>query len=156
MGQAVRKGEAMAFRTGYCASCGKETFPGASFCTYCGAARAAAGSGVAAGASDAAFEIKKIGIWSVVKFASIMYALLGLCLALMIGAVGMAGFPVQRVEGIDAFGGGAWKGLLFVFPIFFGFIGAFTGLSIGLLYNILAWGLGGIRITLKGFHDPLP
>jgi hypothetical protein len=74
-------------------------------------------------------------------------AVIGLILGILIAAVGMAGLPVE-MEGMNVFGESLWVGVIVVSPILYGILGALLGLVLGTLYNVLSWGVGGIRITL--------
>jgi len=150
MGQTIANDKSSSTQKGYCPSCGKESFADAFFCTYCGAPWPRERGPAPQKPVDSVFEVKKIGTWSLVKFVSMAYALLGLGLGLFFAAIGALGLPIDQIAGLEGFGAGASKGMIVTLPILFGIMGAFTGLSMGMLYNILAWGLGGIRITLKG------
>ena len=55
----------------------------------------------------------------------------------------------MEMEGMTVFGGGLWVGAVIITPILYGMLGALLGLMLGGLYNILSWGVGGIRITLN-------
>mgnify|MGYP001573678861 CR=1 FL=1 len=137
----------------FCASCGKEMFEGARFCTYCGAGRPAVPTPSAEQGLDIVFEVKKIGVWSLVKLFFMINAVIGLVFGMLFASfgmfsMGMMDFPFQ-MDGRHFLGTAPWIAIILVCAIFYGFIGSFLGLIAGSLYNILAWGTGGILITLK-------
>jgi hypothetical protein len=98
-------------------------------------------------------EVKKIGIWSLVKLFFMINALVGLLFAVILAVVGMSGMGMGElpfsVQGSQLFGTGALIAVMIVSPILYGLMGAIFGLISGLLYNILAWGVGGVRLTLN-------
>lgn len=141
--------------TEFCSSCGQEMFPGARFCTYCGAPGPAPWNAEPGADEDVrrVLEVKKIGIWSVVKLAFMTNAVIGLLLGFLLAAVGMSGigrmdlpFPI---EGWGIMGTAPWVAVILVPPILYGLMGAVFGLILAVLYNIMAWGVGGIRITVR-------
>ena len=134
--------------SGYCNACGKELFPGARFCTYCGAVRQA---GAAVGRE--VLEIRRVGIASAAKLFFLLNALLGLFLGLGLAALGMSGLhsltgplgaelpvPLPAVP---------WAALVLVFPVVYGILGGIAGAVLAVLYNILAWGAGGLRLGVN-------
>lgn len=156
MGETIASEKGLLSKKGYCPSCGKESFADASFCTYCGAPWPRESRPAPREIVDTVFEVRKIGTWSLVKFVSMTYALFGLGLGLLFAAISAVGLPIDQIAGLEEVGAGASTGLIVTLPILFGIMGAFTGLSMGMLYNVLAWGLGGIRITLKKGPDQTP
>ncbi len=145
----------MSHQTDFCSSCGKEMFEGALFCTYCGTERQRPIAAIPTAHENLnkVFEVKKIGICSIVKFSFMFNAFIGLALGILFASIGMAGIatidlPIP-LEGIQFIGTGLWIGFILGFPIIYGLMGAVLGAIFGILYNILAWGVGGIKITLK-------
>ena len=143
MGKTIATEKAPLSQKAYCPSCGRASFADASFCTFCGIPWPQENSRAPGNTVDTIFEVQKIGIWSLVKFTSMVYALLGLGVGLLFAAVSAVGLPIDQIEGLEAFGPGAGRGMIVTLPIVFGIMGALTGLAMGTLYNILAWGLGG-------------
>ncbi len=139
----------MAPRADFCASCGKEMFPEGDFCTFCGQKRPFAAQAGQRTAGDRALEIRRIGVWSLVKFSFMMYALFGIVIGIFIVGVGLSGVAAQHLGG-GVLHGMPWAAILFASFLIHGMVGAIVGLSVGSLYNLLAWGVGGVRITLKG------
>lgn len=143
----------METQSGFCNACGKEMFQGARFCTYCGAARLTQPSGHAGQEVKEVFEIRKVGIGSLVKISFLVNALFGLLFGFLIAAIGitgmhMASFPFQT-HGELFSGSPAWIGIVIGSTLLYGLMGALLGLTVGVLYNVLAWGVGGLKITLK-------
>lgn len=139
----------MSVPTAYCAACGKEMFPEARYCTYCGATQP--GEGTVPQTSDRirVSEIRRVGVWSLVKFAFMIHAVIGLIFGILLAAVGTVGLPLLPENRFFPFGAIPWMGAVVVVPLIYGLIGAFLGYCAGSTYNLLAWGIGGIRITLK-------
>jgi hypothetical protein len=144
----------MSYQTDFCSSCGKEMFEGARFCTYCGAKNPATSFPTTKEDPSKVFEVRKIGICSLAKFAFMINAIIGLALGILFSSIGMTdigsvGFLMQ-MQGLQLMGPGLWIGFALGFSIVYGLIGAIIGAIFGILYNILAWGVGGIKITLEG------
>ena len=138
---------------GFCSSCGKEVFEGAQFCTYCGTQAPVAGTPIAAEEIPYVYEVKSVGIWSLVKFAIMMNGFIGLIFGIIVAAIGMSGMimtdlPIP-IEAQNLVGTGAWIAVIVIFPLIYGILGAILGLIMGFIYNIFAWGVGGIRLTLR-------
>jgi hypothetical protein len=110
-------------------------------------------------ASHMTYEIKKIDVWSVVKIAFILYAILGLIIGLfyaviltMLGGIisqlGELGGEFGQMTGF--FTGAVGIVMAFFMALFYAVIGAiFTAIFVW-LYNILAKLTGGIRFNLEG------
>jgi hypothetical protein len=124
-------------------------FPEGDFCASCGEKRPFAAQAVPHPAGDRALEIRRIGVWSLVKFSFMMYALFGIVIGIFIVGVGLSGVAAQHL-GEGVLHGMPWAAILFVSFLIHGIVGAIVGLLVGSLYNLLAWGVGGVRITLKG------
>ena len=138
---------------GFCSSCGKEVFEGAQFCTYCGAQADSAGTPIAMEEVSYVYEVKRVGIWSLVKFAIMMNGFIGLLFGIIVAAIGMTGMIMTDLpipmEAQNLVGTGAWIAVIVIFPLIYGILGAILGLIMGFIYNIFAWGVGGIRLTLR-------
>ena len=136
----------------FCASCGKEMFEGARFCTYCGAGRPAAPPPSEQG-RDTVFEVSRIGVCSMVKLFFMIHAVIGMVFGILFASFGLSGMGMPdlpfHMNGRHFLGRGPWIAVILACAVFYGFIGSFLGLIAGSLYNILAWGTGGILITLK-------
>lgn len=136
-----------------CNSCGKALLAESQFCTYCGATRSLPPAPGIRGDSKMVYELKKIGIGSIMKLAFILNALLGLILGIFLASVGMSGMGMANLpipmEGSPFIGAGIWIVMIVVLPLLYGLFGAIFGAIFGLLYNFTAWGVGGIRLTLK-------
>jgi len=100
------------------------------------------------------YEVKRIDIWSVVKIAFILCGIFGLLAGILYA------FMLTMVGGLlGELGGefGAMRSLTgavsFIMVIFLAFfyavVGAVAAAIFGWLYNILARGLGGIRLHLE-------
>ncbi len=139
----------MSVPAAFCAACGKEMFPEARFCTYCGTAQREGGTTPQASASLRVSEIRRVGVWSVVKFAFMVHAVIGLIFGIIFAAVGTAGLSLFPESRLLPFGAIPWMGAIVVIPLIYGLIGALLGFCAGSTYNLLAWGIGGIRIMLK-------
>ena len=132
----------------HCTSCGKEMLEGALFCTFCSAERMRAPAFMTQDGSRQVYEVKKVGIGSLVKLSFMINALAGLILGIFVAGIGLSGLPIP-LEGADFLGPGLWIVAVIAVPVFYGLVGALFGLIMGFLYNLLAWTVGGIRITLK-------
>jgi len=131
--------------SGWCNACGKALFPGARFCTYCGAVRQAA-----AAEGREILEIRRVGIASVAKLFFLLNALMGLLLGLGVAALGMSGMgsltgPLGAEIPLSV-PAAPWVALVLVFPVVYGILGGLMGMILALLYNVLAWGVGGLRL----------
>ncbi len=139
----------MAAPAGFCASCGKEIFPEGDYCAFCGAKRPPTAEAAQRPAGDTTLEVRRIGVWSLVKFSFMMYAIFGIVIGIFIVGVGLSGVAAQHVGG-GVLHGMSWGRILFMSFLIHGIVGAVVGFAVGSLYNLLAWGVGGVRITLKG------
>jgi len=139
----------MSVPVAYCTACGKEMFPEARYCTYCGAAQPEEETAHKVSAPLRVSEIRRVGIWSLVRFSFMVHAVIGLIFGILLAAVGTAGFPFPRESRFFPFGAIPWMSAVVVIPLVYGLIGAVLGFCAGSTYNLLAWGIGGIRVTLK-------
>jgi hypothetical protein len=103
------------------------------------------------------FEVKSLDIVSVIKVCFVIYAILGILVGLIV-------FLMTLVTGVfmgqsPDFGYGGFSrlaatgfGVLLIplFALMYGCIGAFGGLIVSLVYNIVTKVIGGIKITLVG------
>ncbi|NOY52968.1 MAG: zinc ribbon domain-containing protein [Deltaproteobacteria bacterium] len=135
--------------TAYCAACGKEMLPKALYCAYCGAAEPERKTVPPPPASFHVAEIQRVGVWSLVKFAFMIHAVIGLVFGILFAAVGAAGLSLLPESRLLLFGSIPWIGALVLIPMLYGLIGAFLGFCAASTYNLFAWGIGGIRVTLK-------
>ena len=137
----------------FCAACGKEMFEEARFCTYCGAGRPAVPTSPAEESPDTVFEVRKIGVCSLVKLFFMISAVIGILFGVLFASLGMFSMGITdlpfQMDGIHLLGPAPWIAIILACAICYGLIGSFLGLIAGVLYNILAWGTGGILLTLK-------
>ncbi len=139
----------MASHARFCASCGKAIFPRGEFCAFCGEKQPQVARAGPRPVGDRTLEVRRIGVWSLVKFSFMMYAIFGIVIGIFIVGVGLSGVAAQHF-GEGALHGMPWAGILLLSFLIHGIVGAVVGLAVGGLYNLLAWGVGGVRITLKG------
>jgi hypothetical protein len=106
-------------------------------------------------------EIKRLDLVSVIKVCFVMYAILGILVGfifflgtLVTGAfmghspeLGYGGFSRMAATGFGVL-------LIPVFALIYGCIGAFVGLIVSLVYNIVTKVIGGIRLTLEAETPP--
>ncbi len=139
---------------GFCGSCGREMLKGAAYCTYCGEKKAQEREIQVRRPGEVTFEVRKIGIGSLMKLSFVSFAVMGLISGLMIMTIWMSGFGMVELpmfmEERPLPGTTPWLIILIITPLVYGFFGAIFGLISGSVYNFLAWGVGGIRITLSG------
>jgi hypothetical protein len=145
----MKREGSMSLATGYCTACGKEMFANARFCTYCGTEQPMGRESRTAPFAAGVSEIRRVGVWSLVKFFFMIHAIFGLFFGILIVAVGMSGIPIHGMDELFPIETIPWVGIIVVIPLIYGLIGAVLGLFVGSSYNLLAWGVGGIRITLK-------
>ncbi|MFH1503578.1 MAG: hypothetical protein ABIE36_02890 [Candidatus Diapherotrites archaeon] len=92
------------------------------------------------------YEFKKVGIWSFAKFSAITGAILGLFAGLLFAIlgslIGMAGGTL-----LDSYFSRAWI-VIIIAPLVYGFFGLIGGAVSGLLYNLVAKMVGGIRFEI--------
>lgn len=86
-------------------------------------------------------EIKKIDILSAVKVVAAGYAAIGLIVGAISTFVSLVGAAIMR-SGSILFGVGS---IIFL-PILYGFFGVLAGALGGLIYNLIASWIGGIKI----------
>ncbi len=139
----------MSVPTAYCTTCGKEMIDEARYCTYCGAELPKMETAPLPPASTHVSEIRRVGIWSLVKFAFMIHAVIGLIFGIFFAAIGAAGLSFLPESRLLPFGAIPWIGALVLIPMLYGLIGAFLGFCAASTYNFFAWGVGGIRITLE-------
>lgn len=101
--------------------------------------------------------IRRIGVLSLGKVMGLLYALLGLIFGVMFAFFSLLGVAagVANSQSSDAlisllFGAGS---VIFM-PIFYGILGFVLGLITALLYNLVAWLAGGIKIELEETRPP--
>jgi hypothetical protein len=100
------------------------------------------------------YEIKRIDIWSAVKIAFILCGIFGfiagILYAMMLTMVG--GFLSQmggEFEAMRGVTGAVSVFMMFFLAIFYAVVGAVFTAVFAWLYNLLARGLGGIRLHLE-------
>jgi uncharacterized BrkB/YihY/UPF0761 family membrane protein len=100
------------------------------------------------------YEVKKIDIWSVVKISFILCGIFGLLAgilyALMLtmvgGILGQMGGEFGALRSLT----GAFSFIMVIFlALFYAVVGAVAAAVFGWLYNVLARGMGGIRLHLE-------
>jgi hypothetical protein len=106
------------------------------------------------------YEIRRINIWSVMKIAFVIFAILGLIIGIFYFIFFLFMGQVMEMATPGEFGGmtGAFGGLLGFFGIFFLaiFYAVFGSLMTALfagIYNLMARGFGGIEVHLEA-RDP--
>lgn len=98
--------------------------------------------------------IKRIGVLSSGKIVGLLYALFGLLIGGLFSIFSLIGSAI----GLAASGGEteAWIGALFgigavfIFPIFYGFLGFIGGILSALFYNLVAAMVGGLELEVEG------
>ena len=102
-------------------------------------------------------EIKRLDVGSVVKVAFVLYVVLGLVVGVvyMLAAVILGGFLDYGYGPHEAWMGrtiATGVGLLMVpfLALLYGCFGAIGGLIFGLLYNVIARTIGGVKVRFKG------
>lgn len=96
--------------------------------------------------------LKRIGILSLVKMSSIVYACMGLLFGAVLTIVSLIGGALGMASGNDPAAG--FFGLLFgvgaiiILPIFYGVLGAIAGAFGGAVYNLVAGVAGGVELEL--------
>ena len=90
--------------------------------------------------------IKRVEPVSAAKISGVLYALMGLLLALLFAAIGsMAGGLTQSVMPFAGVGVAA----IIILPIVYGCIGFIATLIMAALYNVVAGWVGGVEITAE-------
>jgi hypothetical protein len=102
------------------------------------------------------YEIRRINVWSVMKVAFVIFAILGLIIGLFYFIFFMFMGQVMELATPDEFGGmtGYFSGILGLFAVFFLaiFYAVFGSLMTALfagIYNLMARGFGGIEVHLE-------
>ena len=100
------------------------------------------------------YEVKRIDIWSVVKIAFILCGIFGLLAGILYAIMlTMVGGLLSQIGG--EFGAmrsltGAISFIMVIFlALFYAVAGAVAGAIFGWIYNILARGMGGIKLHLE-------
>jgi uncharacterized BrkB/YihY/UPF0761 family membrane protein len=100
------------------------------------------------------YEVKKIDIWSVVKISFILCWIFGLLagilyafmLTMVGGILGQMGGEFGALRSLT----GAFSFIMVIFlALFYAVVGAVAAAVFGWLYNVLARGMGGIRLHLE-------
>jgi hypothetical protein len=100
------------------------------------------------------YEVKKIDIWSVVKISFILCGIFGLLagilyafmLTMVGGILGQMGGEFGALRSLT----GAFSFIMVIFlALFYAVVGAVAAAVFGWLYNVLARGMGGIRLHLE-------
>ncbi len=94
-------------------------------------------------------ELRKIGVFSVMKITFVAYALLGLLIGIVVTLVSLfAAAIIPATEGLGRSSLFFGPLAIIILPIFYGLLGAlFSGLA-ALIYNLLASRLGGIQVMI--------
>jgi DNA-directed RNA polymerase subunit RPC12/RpoP len=94
------------------------------------------------------WRLRRVGVFSVALISTVVYAIFGLFVGLLVAAVGMlpraAGVAVSALRG-PLLGAAAVVALPFVYAV----IGFFSGLLFALLYNLAARLTGGVELTME-------
>jgi MFS family permease len=102
-------------------------------------------------------ELKRLDVWSCMKVAFILFAILGLLIgifyAMIIGFVGsiigpLAGTEIEPLRGL--FSGGLGIFLAVFMAIFYAVMGTIATAITVWLYNVCARWVGGIKVNLEG------
>ena len=107
------------------------------------------------------YQIRKINVWSVMKIAFVIFAVLGLIVGIFYAIFFAFMSQLMEFAGPDDFGrmSGLFTGVMgifmaFLLAIFYAVFGSLmTALFIG-LYNLLARGFGGIELHLEPRESP--
>ena len=109
------------------------------------------------------YEIRRINIWSVMKVAFVIFAILGLIIGIFYFIFFLFVGQVMEMATPDEFGGmtGFFSGFLGFFAIFFLaiFYAVFGSLMTALfagIYNLLARGFGGVEVHLEARASTAP
>lgn len=99
-------------------------------------------------------EFKKVGIWSFTKFSAVtgliiglLFGLLLLILSLILGASSNSSALLGSIGGIGSLISNPWL-LVIILPLVYGLFGLVGGAISGLLYNLVAKMVGGIRLEI--------
>jgi len=107
------------------------------------------------------YEIRRINIWSVMKVAFVIFAILGLVIGIFYMVFFMFMGQFMEMATPDEFGGmtGLFSGILGLLAIFFLaiFYAVFGSLMTALfagIYNLMARGFGGVEMHLEAKTPP--
>jgi hypothetical protein len=96
--------------------------------------------------------IRGIGVLSLGKMAGIIYACLGLLIGVIVAMVsvlgGFAGMANDAGPAAGFIGLFLGVGAVFVFPIFYGVLGAVMGIVVAAIFNVAARLVGGLEIEV--------
>jgi hypothetical protein len=102
-------------------------------------------------------EIKRLDVGSVVKVAFVLYLVIGIVVGViyMLMAVVLGGFLNYGYGPHEAWMGrtiATGLGVLMIpfLALLYGCLGAIGGLIFGLLYNVIAKTIGGVKVRFKG------
>ena len=93
-------------------------------------------------------KVKRIGVLSLGKIMGVIYGGLGFLIGSIITLLSFLGFFLSQaidLPFLPIFGIGA----IFLFPLFYGFLGFFAGIFIAAVYNLVAGVVGGIELELE-------
>lgn len=93
-------------------------------------------------------ELKSIGPLSCAKVAGILYAVFGLLFGALFSLMAMLGASLGNgEEAVPGFLMGI--GAIVILPIFYGVMGAISGLVGAFIYNLIARTAGGIKLEIS-------
>lgn len=98
--------------------------------------------------------LKKIDIMSFAKFQTILMAMIGVLVGVMIAFFGFifqafAGRFVEDGASLDSFGMGLGMAALFILPLVYAVMGFIVGVIGGALFNLVCKISGGIKVELE-------
>ncbi len=93
--------------------------------------------------------VKRVGVWSFAKMASLIYAIIGFIVGVIIAFVSLLGALGAAAHEVPFLGAILGAGAVFILPIFYGLVGLIIGGLVGLVYNALAGVVGGIELELE-------
>ena len=93
--------------------------------------------------------VKRVGVWSLAKMASLIYAIMGFIAGVIIAFVSLLGALGAAAHEVPFLGAVFGVGAIFILPIFYGLVGIIIGGLVGLVYNALASVVGGIELELE-------
>ena len=100
------------------------------------------------------YEVKKIDIWSVVKIAFILCGIFGLLAGILYAVVltmvgGLLGQMGGEFGAMRSLTGAVSVIMVFFLALFYAVVGAVAAAIFGWIYNLLARGMGGVRLHLE-------
>ena len=101
--------------------------------------------------------VKRIDAMSLARISGVLYAAIGLVVGGIVAIFAMLGSAMGDSSelGMGVMGGMFMGvGAVIFMPVFYGLMGFVGGLICALLYNVLARGMGGVRIDVES--DPAP